>query len=56
MNYPFKAIKSLKLYKKALIIISRGLKFWDGKTRIVIWHNVMVKLQKAMISLNKQER
>ncbi len=32
----FKALKSLKLYKKVLIMISRGLKFGDGKTRIAI--------------------
>ncbi len=52
----FKALKSLKLYKKVLIMISRGLKFGDGKTRIAIWLNVTIKLQKAMISLNKHER
>ncbi len=51
----FKALKSLKLYKKVLIMISRGLKFGDGKTRIAIWLNVTIKLQKAMISLNKHE-
>ncbi len=44
----FKALKSLKLYKKVLIMISRGLKFGDGKTRIAIWLNVTIKLQKAM--------
>ncbi len=32
----FKALKSLKLYNKVLIMISRGLKFGDGKTRIAI--------------------
>ncbi len=32
----FKALKSLKLYKKVLIMISRGLKFGDGNTRIAI--------------------
>ncbi len=51
----FKALKSLKLYKKVLIMISRGLKFGDGKTRIAIWLNVTIKHQKAMISLNKHE-
>ncbi len=29
-------LKSLKLYKNVLIMISRGLKFGDGKTRIAI--------------------
>ncbi len=52
----FKALKSLKLYKKVLIMISRGLKFGDWKTRIAIWLNVVIKLQKAMISLNKHKR
>ncbi len=42
----FKALKSLKLYKKVLIMISRGLKFGDGKTRIAIWLNVTIKLQR----------
>ncbi len=51
----FKALKSLKLYKKVLIMLSRGLTFGEGKTRIAIWLNVMIKLQKAMISLNKHE-
>ncbi len=37
-------------------MISRGLKFGDGKTRIAIWLNMTIKLQKAMISLNKHER
>ncbi len=41
-------LKSLKLYKKVLIMISRGLKFGDGKSRIAIWLNVTIKLQKAM--------
>ncbi len=44
----FKALKILKLYNKVLIMISRGLKFGDGKTRIAIWLNVTIKLQKAM--------
>ncbi len=44
----FKDLKILKLYKKVLIMISRGLKFGDGKTRIAIWLNVTIKLQKAM--------
>ncbi len=52
----FKALKCLKLYKKVLIMISRGLKFGDGNSRIAIWLNVTIKLQKAMISLNKHER
>ncbi len=41
-------LKSLKLFKKVLIVISRGLKFGDGKTRIAIWLNMTIKLQKAM--------
>ncbi len=49
-------LKCLKLYKKVLIMISRGLKFGDGKTRIAVWLNVTIKLQKAMISWNKHER
>ncbi len=52
----FRAIKSLKWYKKVLIMISGGLQFGDGKTRIAIWLYVTIKLQKAMISLNKYER
>ncbi len=35
-------------------MISRGLKFGDGKTRIAKWLNVMIKLQKAMISLHQR--
>ncbi len=45
----FKALKSLKLYKKVLIMISRGLKFGDGKIRIAIWLNMTIKLQNAII-------
>ncbi len=37
-------------------MISRGLKFGDIKIRIAIWLNAMIKLQKAVISLNKHER
>ncbi len=32
----FKTLKSLKLFNKVLIMISRGLRFGDGKTRIAI--------------------
>ncbi len=49
-NQGFRGVlKSLKLYKEVLIMISRGLKFGDGKTRIAIWLNMTIKLQKAMI-------
>lgn len=51
----FKAIKSIKWYKKVLIIISICLKFGDGKSRIAIWLNVKIELQKALISLNNHE-
>jgi len=45
----FKALKSLKWFRKIkLTMISRGLKFGDGKNRIVIWLNVTIKLQKAI--------
>ncbi len=36
-------------------MISRGLTFWDGKARIAIRLNVIITLQKAVISLNKHE-
>ncbi len=49
-------LKSLKLYKKVLIMISGGLKFGDRKARFAIWMNVMIQFQKALISLNKHER
>ncbi len=49
--------QGLKLYKKVLIMISGGLQFGEGNSieRIEIWLNVTIKLQKAMISLNKHE-
>lgn len=50
-----KSLKCIKWYNKLIIltIILRGLKFGDGKTRVAIQPNVIVKPQKAMISLNK---
>ncbi len=36
-------------------MISRSLKFGGGKTRIEILLNVMIRHQKAIISLNKYE-
>ncbi len=37
-------------------MISGGLKFWHKNTRFAIWLNRTIKLQKALISLNKHER
>ncbi len=39
-------LRPKKWYKKVLIMISGGLKFGDGNTRIVIWLNVRIKLKR----------
>ncbi len=44
----FKTIKGVFNFK-VLITISRGLKFGHRKTRIAIWLNMRIKLQKAKI-------